>query len=76
MEVEGLLALQLSRTLTTMNNNASAALLVAIEARSQLAGAHNSPASNPSVERTVNGGARLLASAWSQAPLSAAHLQR
>ena len=76
LEVEGLLVLQGSRTLAVMNNNASVALLVAIEVASKFAGAHNSLASNPSVERTANGGARLRASLWSQAPLSAAHLQR
>jgi hypothetical protein len=35
-----------------------------------------SVASNPSVERTANGGLRRFASAASSTPLSAAHLQR
>ena len=76
LEVEGLLALQGSRTLAVMNNNASVALLVAIEVASKFAGAHNSLASNPSVERTANGGARLRFFPVVEAPLSAAHLER
>ena len=75
-ELKGLLPFQGSRTLAGVIANSSSALFAATEATRKALGAHHSQASNPSIERTHNGEARLRASSMSAAPLCAAHVER
>ena len=75
-QVQSLLALHGSRTLAAMKANPSGALLAATEAARKADGAHNSQASNHSIERTHNGEAHMRASSRSAAPLRAAHVER
>ena len=66
--VERLPSLQGSRTLAAMNASTSVALLASTELTRKVAGAHNSRASNPSIERTPKSQLRCL--------LVTAHVER